>query len=77
MAEWLALPMSDHKVLGSNPAGGRIQLMTVWCILEQSHSLSPFRYLNMTILERDMKHQIIITQLRNVLKIYLFRKAVV
>ena len=29
MAEWLALLTWDHKVLGSNPAGGGIQLMSV------------------------------------------------
>ena len=29
LAEWLALSTLDHKVLSLNPAGGRIQLMTV------------------------------------------------
>ena len=28
VAEWLELPTLDHKVLGWNPAGGGIQLMT-------------------------------------------------
>ena len=28
VAEWLALLMLDHEVVGSNPAGGEIQLMT-------------------------------------------------
>ena len=30
VSEWLALPTSDHKVLGLSPAGDRIQYMTVW-----------------------------------------------
>ena len=29
MAEWLVLSTSDHEVLGLNPTGGGIQLMTV------------------------------------------------
>ena len=28
MAKYLALPISDHEVLGANPAGGGIQFMT-------------------------------------------------
>ena len=33
MSEWLALPTADHKVLGMNPAKGRIHLMPVWCFV--------------------------------------------
>ena len=36
------------KVLGSNPAGGRIQLMTVWPFIAQSLPLSSFHPLDMT-----------------------------
>ena len=32
----------------SNPAGGRIQLLTVRRFIAQSHSLSPFHLLDMT-----------------------------
>ena len=41
-AEWLVLRTLDHEVPGSNPAWGRIQLTTIWHIIAQSHSLSPF-----------------------------------
>ena len=44
MAKWLALSTSDHEVLGSNPSGGGIQLMTVWCFTAESLSLSPIHY---------------------------------
>ena len=30
VAKWLALPISDHKVPGSNPTRGGFQLMTVY-----------------------------------------------
>ena len=46
---------------GSNPAGSRIQLETVWCFIAQSLSLSPIHCLDMTNnVERAVKHQIII-----------------
>ena len=48
VAKWLALLASDLEVLGSNPTGGRIQLMTVQHFIEQSLSLSPFHHLHMT-----------------------------
>ena len=38
----------DHKVLDSNPAMSRIQLMTVWGFIAQSLLLSTFRHLDMT-----------------------------
>ena len=45
VAGWLALPTLDHKDLGSNPAGGGIQLMTVRRLVAQSLSLSSFHNL--------------------------------
>ena len=38
----------DHKVLGLNPARGRIQLMTLWFFIAQSHLLSPLYHLHIT-----------------------------
>ena len=46
MAEWLALLTLDLKVPGLNPAGGRIQLMTLRCFIAQSISLLSFHQLN-------------------------------
>ena len=46
--EWLALPISDHQVLGLNPTGGEIQPMTVRRFTAQSPSLSPFHRLDTT-----------------------------
>ena len=51
--KWLVVLTSDHEIPDSNPAKGRIQLMssigppyttlmTVWCFIAQSLSLSPF-----------------------------------
>ena len=37
-----------REVPGLNPAGGRIQLNTVWLFIAQSLSLSPFCHLDMT-----------------------------
>ena len=34
-----------HKVLGLNPAGSRIQLMTIWCLIAQNHLSSPLHHL--------------------------------
>ena len=48
MAEWLAVPTSDQEDLGSNPAGGGIQLMTVRHFIALSLSLSSFHRLCMT-----------------------------
>ena len=48
VAEWLALPASDHEVRGLSPAKGRIKLMNVQRLIAQSLSLSSFHYLNMT-----------------------------
>ena len=41
--EWLALPTSDHEVLGSNPAGGVILLMTVRRVIAQSFIITPLK----------------------------------
>ena len=46
--EWLALTTLVHKTPGLNPTEGGIQLMTVWCFIAQSLSLSLFHRLNMT-----------------------------
>ena len=48
MAEYLALPNSENEVLGSNPIGTRIQLMTVKHLIAQGLSLSPSYFLDMT-----------------------------
>ena len=40
--------IAAQKVLGSNPAGGGIRLMTVRYSIAKSLSLSPFYHLNMT-----------------------------
>ena len=34
VAKWLALLTCDHEVSGSNPTGGRVQLMTVEHFIE-------------------------------------------
>ena len=41
VAEWLMLLTVDHEVVGLNPTGGRIHLMTV---------LAPFHHLDMKII---------------------------
>ena len=41
-------PTSEHKILGSNPAGVGIQRMTIWPFTAQILSLSPFHRLDMT-----------------------------
>ena len=41
VTEWLKLMTSYHKVLGLNPAGGRIQLMTLWLFVAQSIIILP------------------------------------
>ena len=46
MAKCLVLPTLDYKAQGLNPAVGGIQLMTVWCFIEQS-LLSSFHHLIM------------------------------
>ena len=51
-------PTSDHEVLGSNPAGGGIQLMIQLMILQSFpfNSLSSFRN-DLNNVERGVKHQ--------------------
>ena len=48
LAEWLALPTSDHGVAGSNPAGGEILPEPKRHFIAQSLSYSPFHRLEMT-----------------------------
>ena len=48
MAERLALPTSDHRVAGSNPAGGEILPEPKRRFIAQSLSCSPFHRLEMT-----------------------------
>ena len=50
VGEWLVLQTLDCKVPGSNPAGGRIQLITERRFIAQSLSLSPFHRLDMTLI---------------------------
>ena len=48
VAKWLALPTSDHGVVGSNPAGGEILPEPKRRFTAQSLSCSPFHRLKMT-----------------------------
>ena len=48
VAERLALPTSDHRVTGSNPAGGEILPEPKRRFIAQSLSCSPFHRLEMT-----------------------------
>ena len=48
MAEWLALPTSDHGVAGSNPAGGEILPEPKRRFISHIFSCSPFHRLEMT-----------------------------
>ena len=48
LAEWLALPTSDHGVAGSNPAGSEILPEPKRRFIAQSLSCSPFHCLEMT-----------------------------
>ena len=48
MAERLALPTSDHRVVGSNPAGGEILPEPKRRFIAQSLSSSPFHRPEMT-----------------------------
>ena len=48
VAKQLALPTSDHKIPSSKPAGGGIQLKTVWRFIALSLSLLSFFRLDMT-----------------------------
>ena len=41
VAEWLVLPILDHKVPGSNPTGDGIQVMTVACYCTVFHYNPP------------------------------------
>ena len=49
MAKCLVLLTLDHKVTGSNPTGGGIQLMTIWHFISKSLLLSPFHRLSIGI----------------------------
>ena len=48
VADRLALPTSDHRVAGSNPAGGEILPEPKRRFIAQSISCSPFHRLEMT-----------------------------
>ena len=49
------LQTSDHKVLDLNPAGGGIQVMTVWCFVAQSlHITLPLSQYDLNNVERDI-----------------------
>ena len=48
MAEWLALPTSNHGVVGSNPARGEILPEPKRRFIAQSLSFSPFHHPEMT-----------------------------
>ena len=48
MAEQLVLPTSDHGVVGSNPAGGKIFPEPKRHFIAQSFSFSPFHHPDMT-----------------------------
>ena len=48
LAEWVALPTSDHWVAGSNPTGGEILPELKRHFIAQSLSCSPFHCLEMT-----------------------------
>ena len=48
VSKWLVLLTWDDKVMGLNPTGDRIQLMTVRHFIGQILSLSTFYHLNMT-----------------------------
>ena len=66
MAEWLALPTSDHGVAGSNPAGGEILPEPKRRFIAQSLSCSPFHRLEMTEIllkgRKTLTHPSILTQ---------------
>ena len=47
MTEWLVLWLSEQEIMGSNPAGVGIQLMTVRHFIAQSLSLLSFHRLSM------------------------------
>ena len=47
VAELLALPTLDHEVSGSKPAGGGIELVSVWSFIAQNLPLSTFPCLDM------------------------------
>ena len=57
MAEWIALPTSDHGVPDLNPPAGGIQLVTT-----EFHCTEPFIMAlpsDLNDVERDVKHQVI------------------
>ena len=56
MDEWLELPISAHRVLGSGPAGGGIKLMTVGIFL----TTFPSSRYDLNSVERDVENQMII-----------------
>ena len=73
MAERLALPTSDHRVTGSNPAGGEILPEPERRFIAQSLSCSPFHRLEMTEIllkgRKTLTHPSSIFEIDNVCKI--------
>ena len=66
MAKWLALSTLDYEVPGSNPIGNGIQPMTVKAFhcTEPFIMILPLSQYDPDNVERDVKHQIIITTLK-------------
>ena len=63
VAEQLALLTLNHKVLGSNPTRGRVQLITVLCFIAQPFIIIPSSsQYNLRKVKSDIKHQIVIIE---------------
>ena len=61
LAEWLVVRTSDHKVLGLNPAGGRIQLMTAMLHFTEPIIITfPSSLYDLNNVEKEVKDQPII-----------------
>ena len=63
MADLLALPTLDHDVLGLNPVGGRILLLSVALHCTEPFVISiPLSLYDLNNVERGVKHQMVIFQ---------------
>ena len=71
MAEWLELPTSDHKVLGSNPGkrNSAHDSTVLHCTEAIIIILPTFRYA-LNNVERDVKYQIIIHYENKPIQVY-------